>query len=133
MKHLRSLRKYFIRYRWRLLLGILFVTISNLFAVLPPVVVRQTLDEVIGDISSYRLIAASGLHTEMEHYIFSMVLWNALLILGFAVLRGIFMFFMRQTIIVMSRHIEYDQKNDIYSHYQQLDTQFYKTRFTGDL
>lgn len=133
MKHLRSLRKYFIKYRWRFLLGILFVTTSNLFAVLPPVVVRRTLDEVVENITSYRVTTGSGLQHEMEHYIFSFVFWNALLILGLAVLRGVFMFFMRQTIIVMSRHIEYDQKNEIYKHYQELHTQFYKTHFTGDL
>jgi ATP-binding cassette subfamily B multidrug efflux pump len=133
MKNLRSLRKYFIRYRGRLLLGILFVTLSNLFAVLPPVIVRRTLDGVIENISSYRLISGSALSGNMEQYIFSLVFWNALLILGLAVLRGVFMFFMRQTIIVMSRHIEYDQKNEIYNHYQELHTQFYKMHFTGDL
>jgi ATP-binding cassette subfamily B multidrug efflux pump len=133
MKNLRSLRKYFIRYRGRLLLGILFVTLSNLFAVLPPVVVRRTLDSVVENISSYRLLDGSSLSGDMKEYIFSLVFWNALLILGLAILRGVFMFFMRQTIIVMSRHIEYDQKNEIYNHYQELHTQFYKTHFTGDL
>ncbi len=133
MKHLKSLRKYFIRYRGRLLLGMLFVTVSNLFAVLPPVVVRRTLDGVVEQIGSYRLIADTGLAGAMRDYIFTMVLWNGLLILGLAVLRGVFMFLMRQTIIVMSRHIEYDQKAEVYRHYQELHTQFYKTHFTGDL
>jgi ATP-binding cassette subfamily B multidrug efflux pump len=133
MKRLKSLRKYFIRYKWRLLMGVLFVTVSNLFAVLPPVIVRCTLDDVIENINSYRLIEGSSLSGDMEHYIFSLVFWNALFILGLAILRGIFMFFMRQTIIVMSRHIEYDQKNEVYNHYQELHTQFYKTHFTGDL
>ncbi len=133
MKHLRSLRKYFIRYRWRFLLGVLFVTAANLFAVLPPVVVRRTIDGVISGIDGYRLSAGSKLSGEMAANIFSFVLWNALLILALAVLRGVFMFFMRQTLIVMSRHIEFDQKNEIYKHYQELDTQFYRTHFTGDL
>lgn len=133
MKNLRSLRKYFIRYRWRFLLGVLFVTAANLFAVLPPVVVRQTIDGVISDINTYRLTKGMGLSGEMAGYIFSFVLWNAIIILALAVLRGVFMFFMRQTIIVMSRHIEFDQKNEIYKHYQELDTQFYRTHFTGDL
>jgi ATP-binding cassette subfamily B protein len=132
MKHLRSLRKYFIRYRWRFLLGILFIAIANLFAVLPPVVVRRTVDDVIASINSYRLTTGSNLSGSMAH-IYSFVGWNAVLILGFAVLSGIFTFLMRQTIIVMSRHIEYDQKNEIYRHYQELHTQFYKTHFTGDL
>ncbi|MEO6830808.1 MAG: ABC transporter ATP-binding protein [Chitinophagaceae bacterium] len=133
MKHLLSLRKYLIKYKLRFLFGILFVTISNLFAVIPPVVVRVTLDSVVSNIGSYRLLDGSKLAGSMQQYIFTLVLWNALLILGLAVLRGIFMFFMRQTIIVMSRHIEFDQKNEIYAHYQALDSQFYKTHFTGDL
>ncbi|MBS1643970.1 MAG: ABC transporter ATP-binding protein [Bacteroidetes bacterium] len=133
MKHLLSLRKYLLKYRLRLLLGIVFVTVSNLFAVLPPVVVRVTLDSVVANINSYRMLGDGLLAGTMQQYIFSLVLWNALLILGLAILRGVFMFFMRQTIIVMSRHIEFDQKNEIYAHYQALDTAFYKTHFTGDL
>ncbi|MBS1772535.1 MAG: ABC transporter ATP-binding protein [Bacteroidetes bacterium] len=133
MKNLASLNKYFVRYKWRLLLGILFVTISNLFAVVSPVVVRNVLDRVQDNILSYHLIENSKLAADVRSYIFTLVLWNGLLLLGLALARGIFMFFMRQTIIVMSRFIEYDQKNDIYNHYQQLHTQFYKTHFTGDL
>lgn len=133
MKHLRSLRKYFIRYKWRLLLGVLFIIVANLFAVVPPVLVRRTVDEVIAGIASYRLTVGGSLSGAMAGHIYSFVFWNALLILAMAVLRGVFMFFMRQTIIVMSRHIEYDQKNEIYKHYQELHTQFYKTHFTGDL
>ena len=63
----------------------------------------------------------------------SLVAFSSLTILLFAIIRGILMFFMRQTIIVMSRHIEFDQKNAIFKHYQQLDTNFYKTNSTGDL
>jgi len=133
MKQLAAVNKYFVRYKWRLLLGILFVTISNLFAVLPPVVIRNVIDQVQENIDSYHLVANSVLADAMRSYIFTLVLWNGLLLLGLALLRGIFMFFMRQTIIVMSRLIEYDQKNEIYDHYQQLDTHFYKTHFTGDL
>jgi ATP-binding cassette subfamily B protein len=131
MGNLRSLRKYFIRYRGRLLLGVLFITLSNIFAVWSPVVVRETLDGVIESIS--RVLKSNAPSSSVKEYIFSLVFWNALLILGLAVLRGVFMFFMRQTVIVMSRHIEYDQKNEIYSHYQELHTQFYKMHFTGDL
>ncbi|PZF72225.1 ABC transporter ATP-binding protein [Taibaiella soli] len=133
MKQLAAVNKYFVRYKWRLLLGILFVTISNLFAVLPPVVIRNVIDQVQANIDSYHLVTNSVLADGMRSYIFTLVLWNGLLLLGLALLRGVFMFFMRQTIIVMSRLIEYDQKNEIYDHYQQLDTHFYKTHFTGDL
>jgi ATP-binding cassette subfamily B multidrug efflux pump len=133
MKNLAALNKYFATYKWRLMLGLLFVTVSNLFAVIPPVIIRNVLDQVQENINSYHLLDGSPLKATMESYIFRMVLMNGLLLLGLALLRGVFMFFMRQTIIVMSRLIEYDQKRDIYKHYQELPTQFYKTHFTGDL
>lgn len=69
------------------------------------------------------------LNTDFAH----IMIYASLILLLMALLRGFFMFLMRQTIIVMSRHIEYDQKNEIYTHYQQLDAQFYKTHSTGDL
>jgi ATP-binding cassette subfamily B multidrug efflux pump len=134
MKNLAAINKYFVKYKWRLLLGLLFVTISNVFAVISPVVVRNVLDQVQDSINTYYLLGSSskagGL---LQSYVFTLVLWHGLLLLGLALLSGIFMFFMRQTIIVMSRLIEYDQKQEIYSHYQELHTQFYKTHFTGDL
>jgi ATP-binding cassette, subfamily B, multidrug efflux pump len=133
MGHLSSLNKYLVKYKWRLLLGLLFVTISNLFAVIPPVVVRNVLDEVQASINSYRLVGGGPLAADFQAWMVRMVLWNGLLLLGLALMRGIFMFFMRQTIIVMSRFIEYDQKNEIYKHYQELHTHFFKTHFTGDL
>lgn len=133
MKNLASLNKYFVKYKWRLLLGLLFVSVSNLFAVVSPVVVRNVLDSVQQSVSIYHLISDTKLAGDLRSQIFDMVLWNGLLLLGLALARGVFMFFMRQTIIVMSRLIEYDQKNEIYNHYQQLHTQFYKTHFTGDL
>ncbi len=123
MKNLASLNKYFIKYKWRLLLGLLFVAISSKFAVMPGYVIRDILDEVV------KMIATK---TERSAII-SFVIKGGIILLGLALLRGLFMFMMRQTIIVMSRHIEYDQKNEIYSHYQQLNTHFYKTNFTGDL
>jgi ATP-binding cassette subfamily B multidrug efflux pump len=128
MKHLRSLNKYFVRYKGRLLLGILFITISNIFAVYSPVVIRDVLDDVQKAVAGHPVIKA-----EQMQEIFSSVFKSGLLLLGLAVLRGVFMFFMRQTIIVMSRHIEFDQKSEIFAHYQQLHTHFYKTHFTGDL
>lgn len=133
MKDLAPLNKYLWRYKWLLILGMLFVAISNVFAVIPPVVIRNVIDSVQSNINSYRLLSGTSAAEEMQDYIFWLVFRSGLILLGLAVARGIFMFFMRQTIIVMSRHIEYDMKNDIYTHYQQLNTQFFKTRFTGDL
>ncbi len=133
MKDLAALHPYFLRYKWRLLLGVLFVTLSNMFAVMPPAVIRNVLDSVQQNINSYRLMSDSVLAGSMQSLMLNLVFWNGLLLLGLALTRGIFMFLMRQTIIVMSRLIEYDQKNEIYAHYQRLHTHFYKTHFTGDL
>lgn len=133
MKKLASINKYFLKHKWRLISGIFFVAISNLFAVIPPTVIRTVIDSVQQEIQSYQLLANTSLKDEMQSYIFGQVFWYGLLLLALAFLRGIFMFFMRQTIIVMSRHIEYDQKAEIYNHYQKLDTQFFKTHSTGDL
>ncbi len=123
MKNLRSLNKYFLKYKWRLLLGVLFVAISGKFAVMPGNVIRDILDDV------QHLIKNKGNSDE----VFSVVFRGGMLLLGLALLRGLFMFMMRQTLIVMSRHIEYDQKNEIYNQYQRLNTQFFKSNFTGDL
>lgn len=123
MKNLKSLNKYFVKYIWRLLLGLLFVAISSKFAVMPGNVIQDMLDKV------KEMAAAKTNQSE----IISVVFKGGMLLLGLALLRGLFMFMMRQTIIVMSRHIEYDQKNEIYEHYQKLNAGFYKKNFTGDL
>jgi len=123
MKNLGSINKYFVKYKWRLFLGLLFVAISSKFAVMSGNVIKDILDPV------KHMFAAHVPHDQ----IISFVVKGGLTLFGLALLRSIFMFMMRQTIIVMSRHIEYDQKNDIYNHYQQLTTRFYKANFTGDL
>ncbi len=133
MKNLRSLNKYLWRYKWRLLLGIIFVSISNVFAVIPPAIIRNVIDTVSSNVDSYKLVIGTTAADDLQTYIFYTVLRSGLILLGLAMARGLFMFFMRQTIIVMSRLIEFDLKNDIYKHYQELDTQFYKTHYTGDL
>jgi ATP-binding cassette, subfamily B, multidrug efflux pump len=133
MKKLASINKYFVKHKWRLISGIFFVAISNLFAVIPPTVIRTVIDSVQQEIQSYQLLASTSLKGEMQDYIFAQVFWYGLLLLALALLRGMFMFFMRQTIIVMSRHIEYDQKAEIYNHYQKLDAHFFKIHATGDL
>lgn len=133
MKKLASINKYFIRHKWRLLSGILFVTVSNIFAVESPKVVRKVFDYVLQQIPAYESIKDPALKESRQQEIFTQVFYFGLMLLAFALLRGIFMYFMRQTIIVMSRHIEYDQKKEIYNHYQQLDAHFFKTHATGDL
>lgn len=132
MKNLAALNKYIWRYKWLLLAGMLFVIISNVFAVISPVLIRDVIDNVMSNLKSYQK-AGIKVDEATQDRIFKMVFQSGMILLGVAIARGIFMFFMRQTIIVMSRHVEYDLKNDIYKHYQELDTQFYKTRYTGDL
>jgi ATP-binding cassette subfamily B protein len=123
MKNLGSVNKYFLKYKWRLLLGLVFVAISSKYAEMPGNVVKDILDQV------QHMMATNAGHSE----IMLVVVRGGLSLLGLALLRGLFMFMMRQTIIVMSRHIEYDQKSEIYNHYQQLNTGFYKAHYTGDL
>lgn len=127
MGHLAALNKYFVKYKWRLLLGIIFITISNFFAAMPASIIRNVIDNV------QKAMAHGPVSASAQPGIVRTVMWAGLLLLGLALLRGIFMFFMRQTVIVMSRLIEYDQKNEIYNHYQELHTHFFKTHFTGDL
>ena len=133
MKHLRYLNKYFIKFKYRFLLGILFVIVANYFKVLSPQVIRHAFDLVKENIVFYQLF--DGFELQKEFYdIFSYALFFfGITVLLLAMLNGIFMFFMRQTIIVMSRLIEYDLKNEMYAHYQSLSLAFYKRNNTGDL
>jgi ATP-binding cassette, subfamily B, multidrug efflux pump len=144
MKHLSALNKYFWKYRWRLILGILFIFVSNYFAVLAPQVTGFIIDQVQVYMKGGTGIAATSNNDPLVDVLIQWLMAYqydpvtkvglfGIILLLLAVLRGFFMFLMRQTIIVMSRHIEYDQKNEVYGHYQQLDTQFYKTHETGDL
>ena len=144
MKDLKSLNPYFWKYRWRLFLGILFILISNYFGVLAPQMTGFVVDQVSQKINPSTvndnrvffdpLVKVFVDAVQALNISFSqLVMLSGFTLLSFALLRGFFMFLMRQTIIVMSRHIEYDQKNDVYAHYQKLDTQFYKVHSTGDL
>ncbi len=121
MKHLRVLNPYFLKYKWHFLGGLLFVSLSTIFGTFQGVIVRNGTRDIMDII---------GKQTPADPMIF---VKHGLTMVGAALLSGIFMFLMRQTIIVMSRHIEYDQKNEIYQHYQQLDAKFYKQNTTGDL
>lgn len=133
MGELKYLNKYLFRYRYRLALGAIFVIISNYFGVIPAKIIRRAFDLVNENITLYKLF--SGFSNQDSIYqIFgkTMLIFGASVLL-MAILRGIFLFFMRQTIIVVSRYIEYDLKNDIYNHYQHLSLSFYRRNNTGDL
>ena len=133
MKELAYLNKFFYNYRWRFLPGVLFVIISNLFAVLPAQVIRIAFDLVNENIAIYRLFNGFEKQKLIATIFGQSLLFFGLIVLALALLRGIFLFFMRQTIILMSRHIEYDLKNEIYQHYQKLSMAFYRRNNTGDL
>ena len=144
MRELRSLNKYFWKYRWRLLGGILFILISNYFGLLAPQLTGFVVDEVQKKINPAAESPGRVFFDPLVQYCIayfkslsldfsSLVLFCGLLLLVLALLRGFFMFLMRQTIIVMSRHIEFDQKNEVYNHYQLLHAQFYKMNSTGDM
>ncbi|HEY0895363.1 MAG TPA: ABC transporter ATP-binding protein [Sphingobacteriaceae bacterium] len=133
MKHLSYLNKFFYKYRWRFVPGIIFVIISNVFAVLPASVIRIAFDLVTENIATYRLFDGFSKQEVIYDSLGSSLLLFGLLVLVLALLRGLFMFFMRQTLILMSRHIEYDMKNEIYAHYQKLTLAFFRRNNTGDL
>jgi ATP-binding cassette subfamily B multidrug efflux pump len=133
VKALKVLNKYIWRYKKLLLLGIVFVIISNLFGIYPPQVVRNAID-LVGD-----LVRVNELHEgfEVKGRIGSMIARSLVIFAGlvitFALLRGFFLFLTRQTLIVMSRRVEYDLRNDIYSHFQDLSLSYYRRSRTGDL
>lgn len=172
LKHLKAVNKYFWKYRWRFLLGVVFIVLCNYFRILSPQVTgyivnsvekelrdsiarKATTDGVgasspgatptasqrrqIGqdkkDTANYDILVKKFIRTmdaARPSFGHKVAICGITLLL-LALLGGFFMFLMRQTIIVMSRHIEYDQKDEIYAHYQQLDANFYKTHSTGDL
>jgi ATP-binding cassette subfamily B protein len=144
VKHLKAINKYFWKYRVRLGIGTFFIIISNYFNVLQPQITGFIIDFVQRGLPGYQARSAKTtydvavawfIHLMDGMHLTAMrtVVICGVVILALALLRGFFMFLMRQTIIVMSRHIEYDQKNEVFDHYQKLDASFYKTHSTGDL
>jgi ATP-binding cassette subfamily B protein len=133
MKELAYLNKYFAQYKGRFLLGIVFIAISNYFRVWQPQIIRYSLDLVIENVTLYSLYDGFEVKEQLFERIGSILFFFMLLVISFAFLMGFFMFFMRQTLIVMSRLIEYDLRNEIYAHYEKLSLAFYKRNNTGDL
>jgi len=124
LKALKYINKYFLKYKWRLLIGILITILSKLLALKVPQIVGESLNIV----ENYQ----NGKITDIK-VVEDELLINVLVIVGVAVLAGFFTFLMRQTIIVTSRLIEFDLKNEIYQQYQRLSLNFYKKNRTGDL
>ncbi len=133
MKELNYLNKYLIKYKWHLILGLLFVIISNLFKIYPAQMVRYSIDLVVDNIRIYRSFTDSKIQNDFFTIFARGILLYAVLILVMALLHGLFLYFVRQTLIVMSRLVEYDLKNEIFEHYQTLPLSFYRRNSTGDL
>ncbi|MEY2792076.1 MAG: hypothetical protein RJA76_68 [Bacteroidota bacterium] len=133
MGSLAHLNKYFWKYKWLLFLGILFTFCSNFFGVVPAQLVRYALDLVTETIGVYFLFRGFSLQTSFYEVFASTILYYGVLIICMAFIKGFFLFLVRQTIIVMSRYIEFDLKNDIYAKYQTLPLSFYRKQNTGDL
>lgn len=133
MGNLKVLLKYFVKYKWHLLSGTLFVFLANYFRVLQPQMIREALDVVLQNVNKYHEATVPEIRNQIFDSVAKSVLKFALLVLGLAVLMGVFMYFMRQTIIVMSRLIEYDMHKEMFQHYQSLSTSFFKRNNTGDL
>jgi ATP-binding cassette, subfamily B, multidrug efflux pump len=145
MTQLSTLNKYFKRYKYSFLLGILFVILTNYFRILAPQLTGYVVNAVVtvlkgtdakadaATLHNYDVIVVHIIEWFNDKPFKSKILFTGLILFVIAIISGLFMFLMRQTIIVMSRHIEFDQKNEIFAHYQKLDTNFYKTHSTGDL
>ncbi|MEO7524676.1 MAG: ABC transporter transmembrane domain-containing protein, partial [Ferruginibacter sp.] len=147
MTQLSTLNKYFWKYRWFFFLGILFVILTNYFRILSPQLTGYVVNTVIHSIRSAPGSSPNAYTQSYSNYDYTVraiienfndhpenkILFTGIILIIVAIISGFFMFLMRQTIIVMSRHIEYDQKNEVFKHYQQLDISFYKTHSTGDM
>jgi ATP-binding cassette subfamily B protein len=132
MKQLFTLNHYFFKYKFHFLLGLLFVTGSNYFGVLIPQKIRQALDLVQDKIKNFKILEGSEkevLYNELTH---ALIIFSVTVV-AFMILKGILMFYMRQTIIVMSRLIEYDMRKEIFRHISTLDQSFFKAYKTGDI
>lgn len=143
MKELAALNVFFWKYRFRFFTGILLVIATNYLAVLAPQITGYVVSLVQAKLPGGKPVSLiqedlivsyiADLSASNQFSFSSLITFCSITILALAIIRSVFMFFMRQTIIVMSRHIEFDQKNQVYAHYQKLDTEFYKTHSTGDL
>jgi len=132
MKPLLYLGKYFWKYKWHLLLGIFFIIISNYFHIKMPIFLKDVIDTIISPVGESIEIVGIQLYLDTSD-VFMTAVYIGFVYMSLILIKSVFLFFQRQTIIRMSRYIEYDLKNEIYSHYQKLGYFFYKRNSTGDL
>lgn len=122
MKSLSYLNKYFRKYSHLLILGFLFIAIQNYFYAKMPVIIGNGIDDLSNN--------ETGIN---PNKIWNTIMYSVFLYIVFSIVKGVFLFLTRQTIIVMSRKIEFDLKNEVYDKYQELDYSYYKSQSTGDL
>jgi len=132
LKNLFTLNHYFVKYKWHLLLGIFFVTGANYFSILIPQKIREALDLVQDKIHLFKDTQAAGQGALMDQLGHALLMFG-LIVTGFAIVKGIMMYYMRQTLIVMSRLIEYDMRKEIFGHLQTLDQNYLRSHQTGDI
>ena len=133
MGELASLNKYLFKYKFRLLWGVICIILSNWFTIYPAQIFRDAIDIVVENLKIYSLFKSSSLQENVYEMLALSFLFFAGVLIVISLLKGVFTFFMRYTIIMVSRFIEYDLKNEIYQKYQELDVSFYKNNNTGDI
>lgn len=132
MKSLRYLNKYFFKYKWLLLLGILFIVLSNYFQIKMQLFLKDVIDTLIA--SDGEPLSVFGLSINVGNSdLLIVAIYIGVMYMSISFIKGVFVFFQRQTIIKVSRYIEFDLKNEVYTKYQQLGYSFYKKNSTGDL
>lgn len=125
MKELQYLNKYFVKYKYHFLFGIITTIIAQIFSLFTPKLISKSLTAIEQHVKNAAVIDASFVKSELLH--------NILFIIGTTIIAGILTFLMRQTLIVMSRHVEFDLKNEVFRQYENLSQNFYKQNRTGDL
>jgi len=133
MGPLSRLNHYFWTYKWLFIPGLLCTMASAGFQISVPSVVRQTIDSIPRFVQVYGVFEGTVVHAQIYSYLFGTLLLFAGAIIGLSVISGLFMFLMRQTVVVASRHIEYDLRNSLYDHLQTLSPRFYQEYSTGDV
>ena len=124
MKELQYLNKYFVKYKYRFLIGIVTTIVAQIFSLFTPKLISKSF-KAIEDFSKQSSVDSSLIQRELLH--------NILLIVATTIIAGFLTFLMRQSLIVMSRHIEFDLKNEVFQQYENLSQNFYKQNRTGDL
>ncbi len=133
MRPLARLNKYYWKYKHLFVPGLLCAVVSAGFSITVPMVVRQAVDSIPRFVATYRVFTGTEAQSYLYTAFFATLLLFGLMVLGLSVLSGVFSFLMRQTVVVASRHIEYDLRNELYNHLQKLSRAFYLEHATGDI